>query len=158
MHHVPHGCPSARRRHKYDHSAAIELQNTTTARPYAKNPYEDNLAVLTIREKSVTAGRGTVCRDSRARRPDAAAERKRGPLTAAVEVSPAPSRAQRRAGALHGGRLDVTPPRRRNAGDGGLDARHFRAGHRTAQAVRPARPVATGPQRRSRREGRKQTT
>ena len=39
------------------------------------------------------------------RRPDAAPRAKpRGSLTAAVEASPAPSRAQRRAGALHGGR------------------------------------------------------
>jgi len=61
---------------------------------------------------------------------------------AAVEASPAPSRAQRRAGALHGGRHDVTPPQRRNAGDGGLDAAAFRAGYCTAQAVRPARPLS----------------
>ena len=52
------------------------------------------------------AGRGAVRRDSRIsptrRRAARASETL---LTAAVEASPAPSRAQRRAGALHGGRL-----------------------------------------------------
>ena len=47
------------------------------------------------------------------RRPDAAPRAQpRGSLTAAVEASPAPSRAQRRAGTLHGGRHDVSDSER----------------------------------------------
>jgi hypothetical protein len=67
---------------------------------------------------------------------------------AAVEASPAACRAQRRAGALSAG-ADVTErsnAERRNNGDGGLDARRLPRPTLRAQAVRPARPLPTGPQ------------
>jgi len=45
---------SVHSRHNYDHSAAIWSQNTTASRLTGKNLYDANLAVYTIRKKSVT--------------------------------------------------------------------------------------------------------
>ncbi len=57
--------------HRYDQSAAIGLRNPMPVRPDSKNPYGDNLANFTTREKSVkhqgTAARKTA-RDSERRR------------------------------------------------------------------------------------------
>jgi hypothetical protein len=67
----------------------------------------------------------------------------------AVEASTAPSRAQRRAGALHGGRLDV---RAANAGDGaGIQGAPPPAGLLHRPGRRPARPHTTGLEKRKRR-------
>jgi len=62
---------------------------------------------------------------------------------AAVEALAAARWAERGAGALHGGRLDVTPLMRGNAGDGGLDARRVRA--RSFAPTLSARPDRTPP-------------
>ena len=80
----------------------------------------------------------------------------KGLFDAAVEVGPAACRAQRRAGANSAG-TDVTERnavQRRNDGDGAdIIGAPLRAGHCTAQAVRPARPLFTGPQRPSGAQG-----
>jgi hypothetical protein len=72
-------------------------------------------------------GPGRRERSDRSRRPSEASGHadprrgravKRGLLTARLRAGTAACRAQRRAGALHGGRHDVKPPQRLNAGDG----------------------------------------
>ena len=83
---------------------------------------------------------------ARARRPAATAPSKAtAVIFAAVEASPAPCRAQRRAGALSAG-ADVTERSAaewRNDGDGGLDARRVRA--RPFAHTPSARPDFTPP-------------
>ena len=82
----------------------------------------------------------------RVRRPAARPKAQRRPqVRRRLRRARLPCRAQRRAGALHGGRHDVTLPQRRNAGDGGLDARRLPRGplHR---AGRPPGPTAPLPQ------------